>query len=240
MRLWTVYKTLRTGRLLNGGTGWKLSFAVGLTHFTDVTAKPNVVGQVSVNASIYPLGVWENILVGGSAAETVRMGWLWRSTAVWRRNYTHPLEIGERLDRSVGSTHTSVDAELERFITKSDTKRKKSVVDSVANQIAKRWAADDARMDTARRELFDVIVWPPTDVGDSIQAIRLAHYDRVLAVKEAITKGAANKTWSTHFDTDWGLRWDNRRQVWVSSEGLSIDGEQMREYALPNAPPGRG
>ena len=50
------------------------------------------------------------------------------------------------------------------------------------------------------------------------------YYQRVDEVKRAIARGAADKAWSTRFETDYGLAWDAKRQVWTDSEGFAYDG----------------
>ncbi len=76
---------------------------------------------------------------------------------------------------------------------------------------------------TDDRLLFSVIVWPPLE-SPGHDAIH-DHEERVREVLEAIARGAADKRWSTRFETDYGLRWDHKRQVWTAEDGFS--------YSLP-------
>jgi hypothetical protein len=55
--------------------------------------------------------------------------------------------------------------------------------------------------------------------------------DRVHCVKAAITKGAPEMAWSTYFETDYGLRWDDLRKVWTTTEGDAVVGDRLLEYA---------
>jgi hypothetical protein len=77
------------------------------------------------------------------------------------------------------------------------------------------------------RRIFSVLVWPALeeDPHDADYVFR----ERVDEVKEAIAKGCGEKSWSTHFfETDWGLRWDQRREVWVDEDGYAYDGSFAR------------
>ena len=76
---------------------------------------------------------------------------------------------------------------------------------------------------TDDRHIFSVLIWPPleTPTDDADRVFR----ERVREVKEAIARGAADRAMCTRFETDYGLRWDHKRQVWVATDGFA--------YALP-------
>jgi hypothetical protein len=78
---------------------------------------------------------------------------------------------------------------------------------------------------TNERLIFSVLVWPALE-GEP----REAAYDqqeRVEQVLDAIARGAAEKMWSTRWELDYGLRWNNRREVWVDSDGHAYDGSRF-------------
>jgi hypothetical protein len=72
---------------------------------------------------------------------------------------------------------------------------------------------------TDDRHIFSVLIWPPleTPTDDADRVFR----ERVREVKEAIAKGAADRALCTRFETDYGLRWDHKRQVWTASDGFA-------------------
>jgi len=78
---------------------------------------------------------------------------------------------------------------------------------------------------TDDRRLFSVLVWPPLEVPPD-EAYPL-HEERVEEVIAAISKGAADRAWSTRWEVDRGLRWDHTRRVWVAEDDFA--------YALPEA-----
>jgi hypothetical protein len=72
---------------------------------------------------------------------------------------------------------------------------------------------------TSERRIFSVLVWPPLEV--ELPEAYDAHAERVEEVIQVISRGAAEKRWSTHWRVDDGLRWDSGRQVWVASDGFA-------------------
>jgi hypothetical protein len=76
---------------------------------------------------------------------------------------------------------------------------------------------------TNDRHIFSVLVWPPLEVplNDAFEL----HEERVEEVISAISRGAADRVWSMRWETDYGLRWDHERQVWVAEDNFA--------YALP-------
>ena len=80
---------------------------------------------------------------------------------------------------------------------------------------------------TNDRLVFSVLVWPSLET-DAHDADYVFH-QRVAEVKEAIAAGAADKLWCTRFETDWGLRWNSKRECWVDSDGHAYDGATVYE-----------
>ena len=72
---------------------------------------------------------------------------------------------------------------------------------------------------TDDRHIFSVLIWPPleTPTDDADRVFR----ERVREVKEAIARGAADRALCTRFETDYGLRWDAKRQVWTAADGFA-------------------
>jgi hypothetical protein len=77
---------------------------------------------------------------------------------------------------------------------------------------------------TDDRRIFSVLVWPP--VESSLEDALEDYEQCVKAVKQAIARGANEMAWSTHFETDYGLRWDHERQVWTAQDGFAYDGQR--------------
>jgi hypothetical protein len=77
------------------------------------------------------------------------------------------------------------------------------------------------------RLIFSVLIWPSLET--SAHDADYVYRQRVDEVKEAIAKGAADKAWSTRFETDYGLKWDHERQVWTDSSeaGFAYDGSRF-------------
>jgi hypothetical protein len=86
---------------------------------------------------------------------------------------------------------------------------------------------------TDERLVFSVLVWPSLESSEHDADYRFRQ--RVDEVKEAIAKGAAEKAWATLFETDYGLRWDLRRECWVASDGHAYDGSR---FGAQNRRPG--
>jgi hypothetical protein len=74
---------------------------------------------------------------------------------------------------------------------------------------------------TDDRHIFSVLIWPSleTPAGEADQVFR----ERVREVKEAHAKGAADRALCTRFETDYGLRWDHKRQVWTAADGFAYE-----------------
>jgi hypothetical protein len=71
--------------------------------------------------------------------------------------------------------------------------------------------------------LFLILIWPPVDISAS-QANTLekaAHYKHIRAeqVMAVISRGAAEGRWSLLYEREESVRWDRRREVWVSRDG---------------------
>jgi hypothetical protein len=60
-----------------------------------------------------------------------------------------------------------------------------------------------------------------------------AHDRRTREIKEAMGWVCADRAWSTRFETDYGLRWDNARQVWADSSeaGHAHHGARLFDYS---------
>jgi hypothetical protein len=69
------------------------------------------------------------------------------------------------------------------------------------------------------RRIFSVLVWPPLEL-ERPEAYE-AHDERVEEVIEAISRGAAEKRWTSHWHVDDGLRWDDEREAWVAGDGFA-------------------
>ena len=79
----------------------------------------------------------------------------------------------------------------------------------------------DCRDWTTARRIFSVLVWPPLESSPE-DADRVFH-ERVREVKEALAKGCADRAWCTRFETDYGLKWDAKREVWTAADGMSYE-----------------
>jgi hypothetical protein len=75
------------------------------------------------------------------------------------------------------------------------------------------------------RLIFSVLIWPSLE--SSQHDADYVFHQRVYEVKEVIAKGAADKAWSTRFETDYGLRWDASREVWADADGHAYDGSRF-------------
>jgi hypothetical protein len=72
---------------------------------------------------------------------------------------------------------------------------------------------------TNGRHIFSILVWPALEVPPSSAA--RAQQERAKLVRQVIARGAAELTWSTRYEVDYGLRWDHERQVWVATDGFA-------------------
>ena len=84
----------------------------------------------------------------------------------------------------------------------------------------------DCRDWTTDRLIFSVLVWPPLE-SSSEDADRVFH-ERAREVKEALARGAADRAWCTRLETDYGLRWDAKRQVWAGVDGFAYESPEKR------------
>ncbi len=78
---------------------------------------------------------------------------------------------------------------------------------------------------TTDRLIFSVLIWPSLE-SSAYEADNVFR-QRVGEVKEAIARGVADKAWCTRFETDYGLRWDHKRECWVDSDGHAHDGSRF-------------
>jgi len=84
------------------------------------------------------------------------------------------------------------------------------------------WASDWV----TQRVLFSVTVYPPVDELDPRRA-EAAHFERVRQVKEVIARGAGDLRLSLLLETEWDLRWDNGREVWVDGASRAHDASRF-------------
>ena len=83
---------------------------------------------------------------------------------------------------------------------------------------------------TTQRRLFSVLVWPSLESPPDEAASH--HRQRVDAVKSVIARGGADMAWCVHFETDYSLRWDSERKVWVAQDGFAYDdGKRIEDAA---------
>ena len=82
---------------------------------------------------------------------------------------------------------------------------------------------------TEDRLIFSVLVWPPLEAYP--HRVGRDHEARVRDVKEVIERGCAEMLYSTRFDTDYGLQWDPKREVWAASDGYAFDGKRLTAYS---------
>ena len=87
---------------------------------------------------------------------------------------------------------------------------------------------------STNRLILSVLIWPSLETP-AHEADYVFH-QRVGEVKEAIAKGATDKAWSTRFETDYGLRWDHRRECWVGGDGHHYDGSRFGAGRGPGRP----
>jgi hypothetical protein len=79
------------------------------------------------------------------------------------------------------------------------------------------------------RRLFSILVWPSLESAP--EDAQQAHFQRVQQVKEVIAKGASDMAMTTSFETDYGLRWDYKREVWTASDFFAYDGKRTDDAA---------
>jgi hypothetical protein len=85
----------------------------------------------------------------------------------------------------------------------------------------------DVRDWTTDSLIFSVLVWPPLESGVPRHEAGAVQRDRARAITEAIAIGAAQKMWSSYWEVDYGLVWDNERECWVDGDGYRYDGSQF-------------
>jgi hypothetical protein len=79
---------------------------------------------------------------------------------------------------------------------------------------------------TDDRHIFSVLVWPALEIPP--ERAHEAHRERAKQVSRVIHAGAAEMTWSTRYEMDYGLRWDAERQVWVATDGFACATPESR------------
>ena len=82
---------------------------------------------------------------------------------------------------------------------------------------------------TDDRRIFSVLVWPSLE--SSVESATYDHRERISTVMGAISKGAAEMSWSTRYETDYCLRWDHERRVWTARDGFAYDGQRTHDAA---------
>ena len=81
---------------------------------------------------------------------------------------------------------------------------------------------------TNDRHIFSVLVWPALEIPPSEGGAHRAQEERAKLVRQVIARGAAELTWSTRYEVDYGLRWDQDRQVWVATDGFAYAAPEWR------------
>jgi hypothetical protein len=82
---------------------------------------------------------------------------------------------------------------------------------------------------TDERLIFSVLVWPSLESPP--EDAPYDHRERVSAILETIARGSADRAWSVRWEIDYGLRWDDDRQVWVGEDGYAYDGSHLFDYS---------
>ncbi len=72
---------------------------------------------------------------------------------------------------------------------------------------------------TDERHIFSVLVWPTLEAPP--ENATHGQQERVKQVMRVIHAGAAEMSWSTRYEVDYGLTWDPERQVWVATDGFA-------------------
>lgn len=77
-----------------------------------------------------------------------------------------------------------------------------------------------------KRETVQLIA--PTRIAGTMHEagnfVEVYPFEKRNLIAGGYVKGAAEKAWATLFETDYGLRWDPRRECWVDSDGHAYDG----------------
>ena len=79
---------------------------------------------------------------------------------------------------------------------------------------------------TTGRLLFSILVYPAIDELDLSKA-EAAHYQRVEQIKQIVAQGAGDLRLSLYLETEWDLRWDNRREVWIDGDDYAYDASRF-------------
>jgi hypothetical protein len=77
------------------------------------------------------------------------------------------------------------------------------------------------------RRICTVLVWPPLESPP--EDAQRDYGERVVMVKQVLAKGASDMALTTSFETDYDLRWEHERKVWVSEDGFAYDGRLGRD-----------
>ncbi len=67
----------------------------------------------------------------------------------------------------------------------------------------------------------------PLESGVPRHEANTVQHDRLRAITEAIAIGAAQKRWSSYWEVDYDLVWDNDRECWVDGDGYRYDGSRF-------------
>jgi hypothetical protein len=79
---------------------------------------------------------------------------------------------------------------------------------------------------TTGRLLFSILVYPAIDELD-LSAAEAAHYQRVEQIKQIVARGAGDLRLSLYLETEWDLRWDNGREVWIDGGDYAYDASRF-------------
>jgi hypothetical protein len=72
--------------------------------------------------------------------------------------------------------------------------------------------------------LFTVMVWPATDQAANTPAeAKRLHLQRAECVMQSITRGATEIKWSLFYEVEEQLKWDDRRALWVTHDGVAYE-----------------
>jgi hypothetical protein len=80
---------------------------------------------------------------------------------------------------------------------------------------------------TNERHIFSALVWPVLE--SSPERATISQEERVELVREVLHRGAAEMALTTRYETDYGLRWDPDREVWVATDDFAYAAPEWRE-----------
>jgi hypothetical protein len=111
----------------------------------------------------------------------------------------------------------------------------KVIMGKVPQRVEKRWwnrsletpILIDCYDWTNERHIFSVLVWPCLEAPPERAAI--SQEELMELVREVLHRGAAEMAWSTRYETDYGLRWNPDRQVWVATDGFAYATPEWRD-----------